>query len=72
MRSIGVFEVLVIVVVAGFRGIWGKIFGKAGYSLWLCLLIAILLVIFALVVWFAYSDWPALRQQASPESAPAK
>jgi hypothetical protein len=72
MRSIGVVELLIIVVVACFCGIQGKIFRKAGYSPWLCLLIAIPLVNLALMVWFAYSDWPALRQKASSGSAPAK
>jgi len=55
--SIGHFVVLVIVI-ALFLYPWSKIFQKAGYSGWLCLLFLVPLVNLATLWWFALARWP--------------
>lgn len=40
---------------------WAKIFSKAGYSGWLCLLWLIPIVNIILFFWFAFSKWPSKR-----------
>jgi hypothetical protein len=38
-----------------------RIFGKAGYSPWLALLMIIPLVNLILIIWFAFAEWPVSR-----------
>jgi hypothetical protein len=65
MRSIGLPELLVIVVFVGFIWlVWGKIFAKAGYSKWLALTVMIPLVNIAVFCWFAFAAWPVLTELA--------
>jgi hypothetical protein len=79
MRSIGIPELLVLLVLVPFAlVVWGKIFSKAGYSPWLCLTFFIPIVNVIVVCWFAFSSWPVLseltrlRAQTGASSAPAR
>ena len=37
---------------------WAKIFAKAGYSGWMCLLFLIPLINIIIFLWFAFTTWP--------------
>jgi uncharacterized membrane protein YhaH (DUF805 family) len=41
---------------------YAKIFSKAGYSGWLSLLMIVPLVNLILFIWFAFAEWPVVRQ----------
>ena len=41
---------------------WVQIFNKAGYTGWLTLLFLIPVVNIILFLWFAFSEWPALKR----------
>jgi uncharacterized membrane protein YhaH (DUF805 family) len=58
---------LMIFCLVAFVPFW-KIFSKAGYSGWLCLLMAIPLINVITVFWFAFADWPALRGQSKADN----
>jgi hypothetical protein len=65
----GIMLVLVFVLILGALIMivphW-KIFERAGYSGALSLLMFIPLVNLIVLVWFAFSDWPALRALSAP------
>jgi hypothetical protein len=67
MRMLGLPELLVILFV-GFAMLlavlwpYSKIFSKAGYSGALALLMLIPGVNLAVLFWFAFAEWPALRR----------
>jgi hypothetical protein len=68
MGNIGMPEILLICIVFVFALIvialvpYWKIFGKAGFSPWLSLLMVIPLVNFVMLYVLAFSEWPSLRQ----------
>jgi len=67
IRSIGLPELLIVVVLAG-AIVWpaSRICAKAGYSRWLGL-VAILPIGNVFLLWFlAFSEWPARRSVAAP------
>jgi len=41
--------------------LWSRIFSKAGFSPWLCLLLIIPLVNIIMLIWFAFAEWPVSR-----------
>lgn len=41
--------------------LWSRIFSKAGFSPWLCLLLIIPLVNIIMIIWFAFAEWPVSR-----------
>jgi hypothetical protein len=55
--------VMVIVIIPQWR-----IFQRAGYSGALALLMFIPLVNLIVLIWFAFSDWPALRAAVAPHA----
>jgi uncharacterized membrane protein YhaH (DUF805 family) len=59
--------VMVVAIVA-----YAKIFSKAGYSGWLCLVMLIPLVNVALLIWFGFTKWPIEKQLASLRQSDAK
>jgi len=68
IRSIGLPELLIVVVVLAGAIIWpaSRICAKAGYSPWLGL-VAILPVGNVFLLWFlAFSEWPVRRSVAAP------
>lgn len=77
LRSIGLPELLVLLIVAGFLVVpFWKIFSKAGYPGILSL--AMLVPILNIVMWYflGFSEWPvlkelkALRQSTTPSGPP--
>ncbi len=44
-----------------FLYLYSRIFSKAGYSPWLCLLMIVPLVNLILIIWFAFAEWPVSR-----------
>ena len=67
MSSLGAAELLVILIVilifaAAVLIPYWKIFGKAGFSPWLSLLMFLPLVNIGLLYFLAFSDWPSLRK----------
>ncbi len=64
IRALGLFVLLatfLVTVVA-----YAKIFSKAGYSPWLCLLVLIPLVNWFVLLWFAFTEWPLERGGGRP------
>jgi uncharacterized membrane protein YhaH (DUF805 family) len=60
--NLGIPEQIAILLVAAAIWLpWVRIFSKAGYSAWLSLLMFVPPINFAVLVWFAFSDWTALR-----------
>ena len=71
--GIGMREiVIVIIVVLVFIWPYGRILSRAGYSPWLAILIVVPLVNLIALWVFAYADWPALRRNATLDSAAAR
>jgi ATP/ADP translocase len=65
----GFFEgTIAVLVIALILYPWSRIFRKAGYTPWLCLLILVPLVNIALLWWFALAKWPI---QGDTPAAPA-
>jgi hypothetical protein len=67
MLSLGMFEILVILFIVFFIVIlsvlpFWKIFGKAGFSPWLSVLMLVPVVQIVLLYFIAFADWPALQQ----------
>jgi hypothetical protein len=61
--KLGFPELIIVLLIVGFALLTvGRIFEKAGYSRWLGLTVMVPLLNIAVLVWFAYSDWPALRR----------
>ncbi len=58
MGPFGVFFMAALLIVP----FW-FIFGKAGYSRWLSLLMLVPVVNLVLLYYLAFSDWPALKEQ---------
>ncbi len=58
LRTIGIPELLVLVICVFIPLLWGKIFSKAGYSGWLGLTVLIPFVNLIVMCWFAFADWP--------------
>ena len=62
MHSMGAFAIWHLVILAVVLAVvlypWSKIFRKAGYTGWLCLLIIIPLVNLLTLWWFALAQWP--------------
>jgi len=42
--------------------VFGRIFSKAGYSRWECLLMVVPILNLLALGWFAYADWPIERE----------
>ncbi|MCL0096956.1 hypothetical protein M1O19_00225 [Dehalococcoidia bacterium] len=62
-------EASIIIVVALVTVIgWVSIWGKAGYSKWLGLLMIVPLVNVVAFLVFAFSDWPILREKQRESS----
>lgn len=66
---LAVFGLIGLAVFAFYIFIWWKIFAKAGYSGALSLINLAVIIPFigwiaplALTIWFAFSDWPALKR----------
>lgn len=57
MMSLG-HLILVLIVVALFLYPWSRIFRKAGYTPWLCLLFIVPVVNLITLWWFAFARWP--------------
>jgi ABC-type spermidine/putrescine transport system permease subunit II len=53
-----VFLIAAVLVVAMLKA-YANIFGKAGYSRWLCLTMLVPLVNIGVLLWFGFSKWPA-------------
>lgn len=63
MANIGWPEIVIVVVLTVLLVmIPAKILAKAGYSPWLGLTLLIPVANFIAVIWFAFADWPVLRQ----------
>lgn len=63
MHMPGIFPLLFIIVVfVPLMVALYKIFRKAGYSGWLCLLMLVPVVNLVTIIWLGFSDWPALRR----------
>lgn len=62
MHSMGAFAIWHLIILAVVLAVvlypWSKIFRKAGYTGWLCLLIIIPLVNLVTLWWFALAQWP--------------
>jgi hypothetical protein len=67
MLSLGTFEILIILFMVFFISIltvlpFWKIFGKAGFSPWLSVLMLVPVVHIVLLYFIAFADWPVLQQ----------
>jgi len=62
MLGLGVIELLVLAI-AALAVLWSfyRIFAKAGYSGWLCLAMVAPGLNLIMLLFLAFSDWPALR-----------
>jgi hypothetical protein len=61
--GLGIAEQIAILFVAAVICLpWIRIFSKAGYSAWLSLTMFVPFLNLIVVIWFAFSDWPALRR----------
>ena len=66
----GPFLVVALVFLALFLAIWFQIYRKAGYSGFLCLLMAIPLLNLLTILWFAFlANWPAKVPKAEAPQA---
>jgi hypothetical protein len=63
MGPVGLPEIFVLLFTLVFLLPFWKIFSKAGYSGWLCLLMAIPGVNAVTIFWFGFADWPVLKKQ---------
>ena len=64
MSNLGIPEQIAILLVAAAIWVpWIRIFSKAGYSAWLSLVMFVPFLNFIVLVWFAFSEWPALRRE---------
>jgi hypothetical protein len=64
MNNLGIAEQIAILLVAAAIWLpWVRIFPKAGYSAWLSLLMFVPLLNLILLIWFAFSEWPALHRE---------
>jgi hypothetical protein len=57
-RLIVVLILLILVVIP-----YWKIFGKAGFSSWLALLILVPIVNLVMLYFLAFADWPVLKER---------
>lgn len=57
-----VFGLVILAVCVFMLFCYAKIFSKAGYSGWLCLLMLVPIANFVLFIWFAFADWPVVQQ----------
>lgn len=66
MHSMGAFAIWHLIILAVVLAVvlypWSKIFRKAGYTGWLCLLIIIPLVNLLTLWWFALAQWPVEKR----------
>lgn len=66
MHSMGTFAIWHLIILAVVLAVvlypWSKIFRKAGYTGWLCLLIIIPLVNLLTLWWFALAQWPVEKR----------
>jgi hypothetical protein len=62
--SLAMIAVLVVIGIIVFIIPYWKIFGKAGYSPAMSLLLFVPIANIIVIYWLAFSDWPALRRQA--------
>ena len=62
MHSMGTFAIWHLIILAVVLAVvlypWSKIFRKAGYTGWLCVLLIIPLVNLVTLWWFALAQWP--------------
>lgn len=58
----GTMGIVWLVILALFIFVYWKIFSKAGYSGWISLLLIVPLVNLIVIIWFAFADWPVLKQ----------
>jgi hypothetical protein len=70
MHSIGAPELLLIALIVLLFAViilipYWRIFGKAGFSPWLSLLMLVPLVNVVMLYILGFSDWPSLREQNS-------
>jgi predicted PurR-regulated permease PerM len=62
-RSVGLPELLVIAIFfVIFLWPWARIFSKAGYSRWMCLIFIVPIVNVFVLFWFAFAEWPVLKR----------
>jgi hypothetical protein len=58
----GTMGIIWLVILVFFIFLYFKIFSKAGYSGWLALLMIVPIVNIILIIWFAFADWPVVKQ----------
>ena len=68
MNTLGETELLLICFVVLIFAVvilipYWKIFGKAGFSPWLCLLMVVPLVNIVMLYFLGFSDWPSHREK---------
>lgn len=49
---------IALIVIFFICAIWAKIFEKAGYNPWYCLIMIVPLLNIIVLIWFAFSRWP--------------
>ncbi len=71
MARIGEIELLLIVMIIIFFAVivvipYWRIFGKAGFSPWLGLLMLVPLINVVMLYFLGFSEWPSLKEKKSP------